>query len=194
MQYVLQILRERLPRNISDDFIEEMVSNSKLIQLKRNDILVRDGETKRSVYLILNGSIERIVVTQSGEKKTMMFYTPDFKFFLTCYDSYFLNIKTESFLVANESTQVLEFSYAFIDNSRTRNVEFYRYYTNYMERIYTENEMFRNKLVSLDSEKYLEWLYENYSFLFRIFSSKSIASFMGITPEWLSHLKRKSIS
>jgi len=194
MQYVLQILRERLPRNISDEFIEEMVLNSKLIHLKKNDILVRDGETKRSVYLIMNGSLERIVIAESGEKKTMMFYTSDFKFFLACYDSYFLNIKTEYFLIANEPTEVLEFSYDFIDNSRTKNIEFYKYYTHYMERIYTENEMFRNKLISLGAEKYLEWLYANYSFLFRIFSSKSIASFMGITPEWLSHLKRKLIS
>jgi hypothetical protein len=49
----------------------------------------------------------------------------------------------------------------------------------------------QNHLTGLSSEEFLKWLLKNYNFIPQRFSSHDIANFMGITPTWLSLLKRK---
>ena len=52
---------------------------------------------------------------------------------------------------------------------------------------------FQNHLLGLSSEELLKWLLKNYQPIFQRFRSKDIANFMGVTPIWLSNLKRKII-
>ena len=70
-----------------------------------------------------------------------------------------------------------------------QDLELLQYYTHQTEELFMYTELFRNNQMGLDARGYMEWLYEHFSFLFQRFPAQAIASFMGITPSWLSRLK-----
>lgn len=194
METIRTLLRIKLPNEITDEFIDQILQYSVLLKIRKGEKLIIEGEKKRSVYLILAGSFVRTVITNAGELKTIMFHSASFQYFMTPIDSFLIGKKTQFSLTANEKSQVLEIPYQFIQDSIETSSRFYKFYTNYIEASYLLAEQFKIMYLTLKTDQYLEWLYMNHRHLFLTFPSASIASFMDITPVWFSKLKRKLIS
>jgi len=192
MEYTyFQCLRESFSSYIDDNTITQFVNNSIPIEISKNDILIPQGKLANEVYFIVQGSFLKNVTAFDGEIRTVMFYTDSFFNFMVCSDSYVNGEETNYTIVANENSIVLKIPQSFVKKTLEKNSSFARFYAHYHEQAYSYFEQTRDKLLSLTSEEYLKWLYKNYQFIFNTFPTKSIASFMGISREWLSKLKRK---
>lgn len=186
-----QCLRESFSSYIDDKTITEFVNNSIPIEISKNDILIPQGKLANDVYYIVQGSFLKNVIAFDGEIRTVMFYTDSFFNFMVCSDSYVNGEETSYTIVANEDAVVLKIPQSFVKKTLEQSSSFARFYAHYHEQSYSYFEQTRDKLLTLTSEEYLKWLYENYQFIFNTFPSKSIASYIGISREWLSKLKRK---
>lgn len=187
----LSEVRDRFPSYVGDDIVESILENGQKRDLKKNELLVSPGSFADEVYLIVKGSFIKNVLSSDNEERTVMFYTDNFFNYMVCSDSYVAREKTSYSLVANEKSIVLKISYNFVREALERYPAFARFYAYYHETSYAYFELTRDKNLSLTSEEYLQWLYANYPFMFKTFPSKSIASFIGVTPTWYSQLKRK---
>ncbi len=190
----LQILQKKLPSDIDPDFIYKIAENSSLIEMNKDDILINQGTKDQNAYFISKGSFLRSILTTEGELKTVMFHTEDFQEIIICSDSFYFNTTTEYSIIANEKSVVRKINHNFIESELHKNTPFLRFYSYNTDITFSLIELLRNKQVSLSSEQYLSWLFKNYSFIFKRFAAKDIASFMGITPVWLSKLKKKITS
>ncbi|MGL5235395.1 MAG: hypothetical protein ACRC8Z_11730 [Empedobacter falsenii] len=123
-----------------------------------------------------------------------MFHTESFCEFFKSYDTIYFHQKTNYEIVANEHSIVIAIDFDILMNCLKDNLEFLQFYIHETEKLFINIDLFRNLQLGLTSEEYLEWLYQNYAFLFQRFQAQNIASFMGITPVWLSKLKAKYIS
>lgn len=187
-------LRKTFPDDIDDVFIDNFIDKSTAIELKKNEILVRNQTIENGVFYIVKGSFMKNVFSSDNEEKTVMFHTNSFFNFMVCSDSYISGDPTDYTIIANEDSLVLKIKQVSFHEFLDENQAFFRYYAYYHETSFAYFEATRDKYLSLTSEEYLKWLYKNYPFLFKIFPSKNIASFMGITPVWFSNLKRRLFS
>jgi len=189
----LKILLNKLPTN-NEDFVNLLKDNCESLILEKNETLISFQSSNRKIYFIAEGSFIRNIITSRGEERTVMFHTESFCEFFKSYDTVYFHQKTNYELIANEKSVVISMNFDLLMDAMRRNLKLLQFYTQETEKLFVAIDLFRNFQLGLTSEEYLDWLYKNYSFLFQRFPAQNIASFMGITPVWLSKLKAKFIS
>lgn len=187
-------LRQKFPVADNDPFLKELEQRCTVIDIKKNEPLVTHQADNRKMFFIVSGSLIRNIISSGGDEKTVMFHTESFHEFVKSYDTIYFHEKTNYEIKANEKSIVIAFDYDFLYQRVKLNLELLVYFTERTEQLFTTLDLFRNFQLALTSEEYLVWLYQHYNFLFQRFSAQNIASFMGISPVWLSKLKAKLIS
>lgn len=189
--FILEQLKEFYKGEITDDFLQEISQNAQYLELEKGEILFSDKKTKSQNFLLLKGSAVRIIMTEMGQEKAVSFHT-----------EHFLPLLGKIFISEKPST--LQYRIKINENSKIIALDFEKVLTllkkypslnekiiyNQIQYIKVINQL-QEHLIGLNSENFLKWLLQEYPFIFQRFQSKDIASLMGITPEWLSKLKRK---
>jgi hypothetical protein len=85
---------------------------------------------------------------------------------------------------------VIEFSLDDIDNIVNDDIGLFRFYFNVVCRGFLEENELKSKIITESSENLFKYLTTEYPLLIKSVSSKYIAEFMGITPEWLSKIRK----
>ena len=189
-----KVLRNKFPVNDDDPFLAALQENCTVLTLEKNELLIRYHADNKKMFFIVSGSFIRSIITSRGEEKTVMFHTEDFLEFVKAYDTVYFHERTNYEIKANEKSVVIAFDYYFMYQAVSKQLNLLLFFTEKTEELLKTIDLFRNFQLGLTSDEYLSWLYENYGFLFQRFPAQSIASFMGITPVWLSKLKARSIS
>ncbi|WP_353164398.1 Crp/Fnr family transcriptional regulator [Empedobacter brevis] len=179
------------PNQAFEKLLEE---NADIITVDKNKPLIPFQSSSRTIYFVAQGSFIRNIITSRGEKKTVMFHTESFCEFFKPYDTIYFHQKTDYELIANENAVIIAIDFDRLMNDLQDNVAFLQFYIRETEKLFVTVDVFRNFQLGLTSEEYLDWLYKHYTFIFQRFPAQNIASFMGITPVWLSKLKAKYIS
>ncbi len=184
-------LSEKLPAFQNSDLVNFIQKEGEIIFLKKNETLVGYQQQDKKLYILLHGSILHNLITSRGEEKTIMFHTESFVSFFKSYDAIFQHKKTDYTLKANENSVVIALPFDTLEKLIFSDLEYLHFYTRETENLLATIQHFNNFRLALTSEEYLHWLYTEYGFLFKRFSAQNIANFIGITPIWLSKLKRK---
>ncbi|MCO5231024.1 MAG: hypothetical protein M9958_07690 [Chitinophagales bacterium] len=186
-------LLEKLPINDNQEFIHHLKDNCSILSLDKNEPLIAFQSNNRKIYFIVEGSFIRNIITSRGEEKTIMFHTESFCEFFKSYDTVYFHKATDYEIKANEKSVVIAVDFDFLYLKIQNDIHLLQFYIRETEKLLVNIDLFRNFQLSLTSEEYLKWLYDNYPFIFQRFASQNIASFMGITNVWLSNLKAKII-
>ena len=186
-------LKERIQRSVfvSDDLWNELRTKGTLINIKKNENLVMSGSKNRNVFFIASGGLMHSVVSESGYSQAVWFFFDDFFDFSTSLDSFFLNEPTKYSISALEDSVVIKFSKQTIDHLIQEYQTFNEFFmTNITLDFVMIYEFKSYSLVNtpLDTMKYLK---SNYPHMTKRVSSKNMAHFLGISPEWYSKLKKK---
>lgn len=159
---------------------------------KRGEIIVDASTSALRSLLILSGSCIRFIITPSGEERAVAFHTESFN---PTMGSFFIRDEhsiINYYIKTNEPTSLLEIESEVLLQAIYRDQAFITYsFNRRLEYTSIENQL-HNHQMGLSSKDLFHWLMSHYSFLFQRFSSKDIANFMGISPTWLSLLKRES--
>lgn len=188
--HYFNLLLEKLPQS-SSDFTSRLKERCEILSLEKNEPLISFQSRNRKIYFIAEGSFIRYIITSGGDEKTVMFHTESFCEFFKSYDTVYFHKNTDYEVRANEKSVVISVDFDFLFHEIQQDLELLRFYTRETEKLFVNIDLFRNFQLSLTSEEYLKWLYENYPFLFQRFASQNIASFMGITNVWLSNLRSR---
>lgn len=169
----------------------EMKTNSKLLTLKKKEVLVSIGSTKKYVYFVAEGSLVTSTVSTEGENKTVWFHLDDLFYMATCTDSYFDGTPTKFELKALEKSTVIRFSKESFDAWILKYPSFNRFY---IEGITKDSLLMQElrtlKLIS-STKEFIAILQDKHPSLVKRVSSKNMAHFLGISPEWYSKLKNQ---
>ena len=188
--FVLDLFRENYKPDITTNFLDELDEKAEYLEIQKGEILFTDKDPRKT-FLIISGSLVQFVITPEGEEKAIMFHTESF---LPFSGNTFFGVEESSvhhFARVNEDIKVVVIPYDFVVGAVTKYPFFaQKVYLKTLLYIQTLNRL-QNQVIGLTSLEFLEWLLEHYSFLFQRFKSQDIASFMGITPTWLSNLKLK---
>lgn len=171
----LQVLQERIYHQTFD----------------KNEIIFTEGHVSKEIYFVTKGCV-RLFYNVDGNDKTAFFYTEGQ--FICAGESYTFNVP------ARENYQAIEETELYIFNKS--NIEILMDISPKLEvlaRIATENELItcQNIIASFVTksaeERYVDLLNTN-SELFRRVPQQYIASFLGVSPETLSRIKKRVFS
>ena len=190
------ILRQHIISRLGNDIdnLDTVLNCFKPMHIDRNKFLVQQGEVCRYVYFIAKGAFLMSIVTESGESKTTSFFLDHYHDFIMCPDSVYFNTPTIYEVKAVEDSVVIKFTGEFINHLLDSNHALLRYSLQELRRDVAINSIIKDARLALPAAKFLQLLYDQYPLIFQRFPAQSIAEFMGITPVWLSNLRKKAIS
>lgn len=177
--------------SLSEDEAKEIVENINIQTFKKGTILLKEGVISKECYSVLKGCIREYYI-KDGEEKTTDFFTEGQE--VVSFTSYTNQTPSKHYLSCAEES-ILTVS------TPEKEKEMYRKYpkleaiTRTMMEINTgkTQEKLASFITSSPEERYLNLL-ENRPHLINRVPQHQIASYIGITPESLSRIRKRVVS
>lgn len=162
---------------------------SKVLQLKRRTILLQEGDVCKDYYFVLNGLLRMYYVDHAGVEHNVGFASE--QQWISDIGSFHSESPSDFYIQTIEATELVQIHKPSLLEIYT---EFPKFDRNF--RVIVEDEFvkmqkhLRYQLGSTAKERYRFFL-KNYADIAHRLPSTQIASFIGITPEFLSKLKKE---
>lgn len=158
--------------------------------VKSHTTLIAYGEKVNKLFLILKGGMILLHVhPKTGAERAINFFIPDFHPIASIAEPYYLETPSEYHLKTFTNTTYIEIKKADFDAFLSTS-EYGKQMMDYGIRSLLQKNEIRAKLISYSSEEMLQYLHEKLPQILQNIPSKYVANFLGITPQWLSKLKR----
>ena len=158
-------------------------------KLNKKDFLLRTGELARHEYYVVSGCLKVYNIDEKSAERVSMFaiqdwWTGDMASFLTQEPSNF-------YIQALEDSHILQISKEHYDLLFKRIPKFERFYRILYQRSLVTYIKRSDQNISLSAEdRYLNFT-KKYPTLINRIPQKDIAAYIGVTPEFLSLLRKK---
>jgi CRP-like cAMP-binding protein len=188
---MIEILRNHIINRLGSDLdnLDKVLSAFKQITTKRNEQLLRQGDTCKYVYFIAKGCLQVYVYDKDFNETTRDIVIED------NWCSELLSFRSGN--PATENIRTVEPCELFaIDRQNFQTMmeafpQFDKVYRQILEASYANSVYRINTFVSLTALDRIKWLMEYRPMLMSRLSSKLIASYLGINKDVFSRLKTK---
>ncbi len=175
----------------TEEEINEFMSHALVIQCPKRTILLREGDVPRFFYWATKGVFRGGFTDCKGVQYTRAFFTPDTIPFVMSYGSFMLQLPSLSFLEAIEDGELLSWHYDFVKNLEDTSYKWLKFFKNQVDIVFSLREIKDMQTYTLSpKEQYLAFLESGSDFAYRI-PQHYIASYIGITPEALSRIRKQ---
>jgi CRP-like cAMP-binding protein len=184
-----ELILKNIAKHISldEEEISSFVSLLKPKQVPKKAYILKEGQLCKDINFVHSGNLRAFFVDRSGRESTIMFAIADW--WLTdmyCFISQqpaMLNIE------ALEDSCIFQLQKSDLDDLYVKIPKFERFFRIIMQNAYIREQLRVIQNLSLPAEeRYLNFL-EKYPQIVQQVTQKQIASYLGITPEFLSMIR-----
>jgi CRP-like cAMP-binding protein len=185
-EQIRQSISHFITLNIEElDFFYSLLSRK---ELKKKELLLRSGQNCRNIYFINKGCI-RYYYLVDGEEKTAQFFFENAWY--TDYESFLSGDPSENFVDALEDTELLCLEKSNLEKLYSTFPKFERFGRIVAENAYLGIRYRTKTLTNLTAEeRYLKLIEERPKVFDRV-PQYYIASYLNITPQSLSRIRKK---
>ncbi|MCW3127328.1 MAG: cAMP-binding protein [Bacteroidetes bacterium] len=175
--------------DLSDEQADLVLEHAKLLQIKKNDMLLRGGQVCRASYFVEKGGLCMYFINDKGVEKITHFVIENW--WLSDYLSLGSNNPSAFNIRAFENAEVYSLDFHAQELLCRKLPQLERYFRLMMQRGYGAHQ-FRIKLMrEFNSEQYYHHFRDLYPTFIQRIPQYMLASFLGLTPEYLSELRKK---
>lgn len=167
----------------------ELFNNLETVTVAKGTILQQAGETTNKGYRVAKGCLKSYVLDRSGKEHIVQFAPEDW--LITDMDSFFHQLPSNMFIEAIEDSEVEVYSRAVLTEMENWETEALKQMNiKLRNNLIATNKRLIAMLSATAEERYIGFT-ETYPTLVQRLPLKLIASYIGITPEYLSEIRRK---
>ncbi|AXT54638.1 Crp/Fnr family transcriptional regulator [Aquimarina sp. AD1] len=175
---------------LSNKCLQEFISNSKLITYRKGDIVVREGQYSKKVYLIIKGCARAYYLKDGKDISDWFTFENQF---MASIISFFSDQPSPHYVEFVEDSTVLEFSKETVDLLSNNFHDFERFISKVIiETMLGLCERLHTIQFAKAEERYLN-LISIYPDITHRISLTHIASYLGITLETLSRIRNPKV-
>jgi CRP-like cAMP-binding protein len=186
-----EALKEHVIKRTSftDEEMDEFLTSFKLLKVKKRQFIVQPEFVARHRFFVVQGSFRAYVIGDEGQEHTIQFAIDDW--WISDYNSYVFQQPASMFVMALEDSIILQ-----IDFEKEKSLKMKRHVYETFFRILAEGtaaHMARRVIINLTktAEQRYELFLERYPDIVRKVPQYALASFLGMTTEYLSKLRNK---
>lgn len=169
---------------LSQRFTERLVN--------RRSLLLQMGEVCPHVYFVVTGCFRLYAVDQGGKEHNLLFATENE--WMADLTSFYAQQPAGVYIEALESSRVLQIKHADLLGLFVRFHKFDRNFRILIERKYIELQNRVLQSISLTTQERYQAFMAQYPHLTQRLPNTQIASYLGITPEFLSKIRKDWVS
>jgi len=185
------LLLKNISKHISltVDEKEFFISLLKTKSIKKGEYLLRQGDVCKHESFVIKGCLKSYYEDDNGAEHIVDFLVEEW--WADDLYSFFTQTESKSNIKALENTEVLQISKDDLETLYQRISKFERLFRLIFQRAYISQRDQINLMLSTPAEeRYLQFLKKK-PYATRRFPQKDIASYLGVTPQFLSILKKK---
>jgi CRP/FNR family transcriptional regulator len=164
-------------------------SYTKIINVKKKDYLLKEGSICKSTYFVGSGCLRMFFINEKGVEQTTQFALENW--WLADYMSFSLQSDSQFFIQAVEDSNIVAIEFRQQEALLMAVPKLERYFRLILQRAYAAAQM----RVKFFHDYSKEESYRNFIALFPDFAQRipqyMLASYLGLTPEYLSELRKK---
>jgi CRP-like cAMP-binding protein len=163
----------------------------KEVKIKKKQLIVQPGFVARHRYFVLKGALRAYVVGEDGQEHSIQLAIEDW--WISDYNSYMFQQPASMFVVAVEDSIVLQVSFEEETALKAANYKFETFFRMIAERATAsmQRRLIAN-LVHAAEDRYNLFL-EKYPHMVNRFPQYVIASYLGMTTEFLSKIRNRKV-
>ena len=175
----------RLSESEADYFVSLLQRRT----LKRKEFLLKEGDVCKTENFITKGCLRTYTIDENGVEHTIMFAMEDW--WIGDLYGFWTQTPSTHFIEALENSELLQISKPNLDKLFETVPKFERFYRIvFQNALIAERRRVNQNLSFTAEQRYLNFI-EKYPELENRISLKLIATFLGITPEFLSMIRNK---
>ena len=176
--------------NIDENEIKSIIKNIKPIKLKNKEILLKEGQICKSNYFVDKGCLRIYFINDKGSEQITQFALENW--WLADYYSFIEQKPSAYYIQAIEKTDVLALDFNMQDELFSLVPQLERYFRIIAQKAIAASQIRSKLLYELSKEDF----YLHFSSSFPKFVQRvpqyMIASYLGLSPEYLSEIKAKN--
>ena len=163
----------------------------KEIRVKKRQFLIQPDFTAKSRYFVINGALRAYVIGQDGQEHTIQLALEEW--WISDYNSYIYQQPASMFVVAMEDSLLLEITYEGERGLKAATYQFETFFRILAERsvAFMQRRIITN--LTQSAEERYESFMERYAIFTRRFPQYVIASYLGMTTEFLSKIRNQRV-
>ncbi len=184
---ILEKVNEVVP--LSKEEKEYLKSILRFKKVNKREFLLKQGEIEDNYYFVISGCLRSYINDKKGVEQVLQFSSKGW--WIADNESILFNKPTKINIVAAIDSEILILSKTAKEESIKRLPKLEKYYNEGLERsvIFLRNRL--NEILSFSAEeRYMDFC-KKFPELKDVISQKHIASYIGVTPEFFSSMKKK---
>ncbi|WP_276373769.1 Crp/Fnr family transcriptional regulator [Chryseolinea sp. H1M3-3] len=186
-----KLILENISKHIhlTDEEISHFTSLLKLKEFSRKEFLLKEGQVARDINFIHSGALKAFYLDTNSNENIIMLAIDDW--WITDMYSFTMQKPAMQYISAMENSVVLQLSKSNFDQLLIDIPVFERFFRILMQNAYIREQLRIIQNLSLPAEeRYLNFV-KKYPQLIQRVTQKQIASYIGVSPEFLSAMRKR---
>jgi len=190
-QSIIDYINKHITSNLEEEDIEIIKETFKPKKLRKHQFFLQEGEISKKVAFIVKGAMKQYSLNENGKENIIGLFVENW--WIGDRESMSMNTPSPYFIDAVEATEILVVNKEDMD-SKLIQLPF----MNELARLLTERQAYHlmrrvHSANTFSAEKRLTDLEKNYPEFFQRFPQHIIASYLGMTKETFSRIRKKSM-
>ncbi len=157
--------------------------------VRKKELILKTGQICKRLYFVESGSLRAFAVNREGKESTIMFAVQDW--WITDMDCFVNRKPTSLSIEALENSEVVGLNFHALEELYQKVPKFERFFRILFQNAYVREQQRALHSISFTTEERYWQFVKKYPAIAEKVTQKQIASYLGVTPEFLSSVKKK---